>query len=171
MTTFNFREPGEFGDGATMTPTTIGANELRAILPCPFCGEVKRVWPQNGNIGSYEKGWHQLIWCENCGATSREWPTEAEAIAAWNRRKDGLGTVSVKPLTFNKYEEAKGASAKYTVYESGGGLWNSVCYPYEDSHFRLAEGVTHSEAVSSCNSDFETRVKSCLTSTGVEAGK
>jgi len=71
------------------------------LKPCPFCGEAKRVWPQNGNIGSQERGWHQLIWCENCGATSREWPTEAEAIAAWNRRPQP------SPSSADKISEAR----------------------------------------------------------------
>lgn len=40
MTTFNFREPGEFGDGATMTEKSIAEAAL-AASPIPTAGGDK----------------------------------------------------------------------------------------------------------------------------------
>jgi len=56
-----------------------------ALLPCPFCGECERIWPQNGDTPMLD-GWRIMIWCEKCGCRSGEYTTEHEAIAAWNTR-------------------------------------------------------------------------------------
>lgn len=73
--------------------------------------------------------------------------------------------VGVKPLEWTKYGEAKGAYAKYTVYESGGSTWNAVCYPYEESHYRLAEGVSEAEAKAAACAHHSTAILSALTNT------
>jgi Lar family restriction alleviation protein len=46
-------------------------------LPCPFCGDVARV------VFNAEGMW--MVTC-NCGATPFARESEAEAIAAWNKR-------------------------------------------------------------------------------------
>jgi ribosomal protein L37AE/L43A len=46
-----------------------------ALLPCPFCGGT--------SLTVYADG----VWCEQCSAHHDvDPPSEAEAIAAWNRR-------------------------------------------------------------------------------------
>lgn len=52
-------------------------NELK---PCPFCrGKAK--------LQSYYKD--HCVYCTKCNASTMKWfPTEIEAIEAWNRRAD-----------------------------------------------------------------------------------
>ncbi len=65
-------------------------------LPCPFCSSSK-VCFQNGYIKQPDgDGWYQFVWCETCGAQSRECLTEAEAAAFWNTRA-ALSTRSQSP--------------------------------------------------------------------------
>jgi hypothetical protein len=72
-----------------------------------------------------------------------------------------LSIISVKPLEWNSGDEAKGAGAKYLVYEGGNG-WNAVCYPFEESHFRIGSGLTEYEARLAAQDDHERRVASFL---------
>lgn len=58
-----------------------------ALRPCPvpWCGS-------NSTVYSYTLGTPQTDWqimCEECGCTTPEYPTEADAIAAWNARPGG----------------------------------------------------------------------------------
>jgi len=54
------------------------------LRPCPFCGgcAVLLDEPQNGNWP-----WWNVV-CKNCYLSHYGANTEAEAIAAWNRRAD-----------------------------------------------------------------------------------
>jgi Lar family restriction alleviation protein len=48
--------------------------------PCPFCG---------GEAETYrmiEPWW--MVYCTRCYAETADYKTEAEAVAAWNRRAD-----------------------------------------------------------------------------------
>lgn len=49
------------------------------LLPCPFCGgsSVPRRWWSSGLY---------CVQCDNCNSHTGNFNTEAEAIAAWNRR-------------------------------------------------------------------------------------
>ena len=54
--------------------------EKNSLLRCPFCGGEANV-----------KMWCEpdtpfLVMCESCKASVMDYPTEAEAIEAWNRR-------------------------------------------------------------------------------------
>jgi len=149
-----------------MTPTTIGENEL---LPCPFCGH--KPLSIDKWIGKV-LGWQIFCQHEDCFAVvGVEELSEAEAIVAWNRRSAGLGTVSVKPLSWFK-------DASYNLTASCAFGSYHIERPYEASghpirlyHNRdpLGEYATVEAAKAAAQSDFETRVKSCLTSIGVEA--
>jgi Lar family restriction alleviation protein len=60
------------------------------LLPCPFCGGA----PFIGHIyvthhlsnGDELKGEQRRLRCRECGSEGAQRNTEAEAIAAWNRR-------------------------------------------------------------------------------------
>jgi Lar family restriction alleviation protein len=60
-----------------------------ALKPCPFCGgeagtqfdDEPYYYCYHGSKGLYYAG------CKKCGASSRNYNTEEEAIAAWNKRK------------------------------------------------------------------------------------
>lgn len=61
------------------------SSEREELLPCPFCGgECAEV-----ELVNEEYQWKRVL-CWDCDATSRPRPTEAEAIAAWNRRAASL---------------------------------------------------------------------------------
>lgn len=47
------------------------------LKPCPFCGSSKVA---NTAL------WSGIIRCYNCGATTKNYPTEDEAVENWNSR-------------------------------------------------------------------------------------
>lgn len=47
------------------------------LKPCPFCGGEAEIVMSGGD---------RRVECKKCGARSDWYDTEAEAIAAWNRR-------------------------------------------------------------------------------------
>lgn len=57
-------------------------------LPCPFCGsifcEAKYLGGQWQEPSAFESGWR--VECCDCGALTRAFPTEDEAVTAWNTR-------------------------------------------------------------------------------------
>lgn len=57
-------------------------NEKPHLLPCPFCGAGASVWE------CWDDTWY--VECNNpdCGCMIDDFPTEAEAVKAWNRRAD-----------------------------------------------------------------------------------
>jgi Lar family restriction alleviation protein len=50
------------------------------LLPCPFCGHRA----ETQEYGMRTEAW--AVWCVECKAQMESISTEAEAIAAWNRR-------------------------------------------------------------------------------------
>lgn len=60
----------------TADQPTPGAMELK---PCPFCGAA-------AVVREHEYGGYFRACCTGCGTFSRWLDTEADAIAAWNRR-------------------------------------------------------------------------------------
>ena len=60
------------------------------LLTCPFCGsnfcETKYLGGQWQEPNAFESGWRGE--CSDCGALTRAFPTEAEAIEAWNTRAE-----------------------------------------------------------------------------------
>jgi Lar family restriction alleviation protein len=71
---------------------------------CPFCGGESKYYKRYigyGSLGLGEHDWFSVK-CEKCRAKSDEYKTEAEAIAAWNRRtgKDiNVTTNNAVPVT------------------------------------------------------------------------
>ncbi len=54
----------------------------RDLKPCPHCGGPAAL------RSVYGKPFHSRVRCDNfnCGATTKEQPSEELAVAAWNRR-------------------------------------------------------------------------------------
>lgn len=75
-------------EAANPMTSTVPMEELEAMLPCPFCGSAPSEYPQNTSIPAKAGGYTQIIWCENCGCEGPERQTDAEAIAAWNKRSN-----------------------------------------------------------------------------------
>lgn len=53
------------------------------LLRCPFCGKVPEPFPNEEYEG---RGYGVLCVTPGCAATRADWPTRAEANAAWNTR-------------------------------------------------------------------------------------
>lgn len=176
---------------APMTPTTIGENELRAILD-GLEGVTPGPWEKDTNpttdflygtgrkgsmhIGSIPSKHDRDYLARLDPDTVRSIVTELLEL----RRKDGLGTVSVKPMEWVK---------------SGPNNW-SASTPFGDYHIErdgipardvglyfpltfkvgfISENIstynsTSAVAKASAEAHHQARVKSCLTSIGVEAG-
>lgn len=60
------------------------------LLPCPFCGGEAELHPTYDMDTNEVDGW--FVWCDNgtceCKPETGQFFTEAEAIAAWNRRAE-----------------------------------------------------------------------------------
>jgi len=69
--------------------------------PCPFCSSANiKLFIGLSEIHDGE------VHCENCGATSGNHPTEAEALAAWSARtvhNDLVGALKACHAQFNFY--------------------------------------------------------------------
>ena len=58
-----------------------GMDKLTALVPCPFCGgEADTMTPEADDMRA------ATVMCMGCYCTGKECETEAQAIAAWNRR-------------------------------------------------------------------------------------
>ena len=58
-----------------------GMDRLTELLPCPFCGgEADTMTPEADDMRA------ATVMCMGCYCTGKECETEAQAIAAWNRR-------------------------------------------------------------------------------------
>lgn len=137
-------------------PSTIGENELRDLIA--YLGNP----PDGGN-----RYWGSQY--------SRKAASKAAVIlTALDHRKDGLGTVSVKALQW-ELDDENWWCAQPSVMIAGGYEVRIT----DSGKVRARRGSgdwfdfdgTADEAKAHWQSDFETRVKSCLTSIGVEAGK
>ena len=64
---------------------------MSELKPCPFCGGEAKISMKYVGYGSLGLGAHDWfgVYCADCDTSTREHQTEAEAIAAWNRRASG----------------------------------------------------------------------------------
>lgn len=72
-----------------------GMDRLTAILPCPFCGgEADTMTPEEDDMRA------ATVMCMGCYCTGKECETEAQAIAAWNRRASQAAPAPQKPVAW-----------------------------------------------------------------------
>ena len=65
---------------------------FKDLIPCPFCGCGKTILEKK-EMNLYERGmlpdtegfWY-TVFCDECVASVSDYPTEEEAIEAWNMR-------------------------------------------------------------------------------------
>ena len=64
------------------------SDTLAALKPCPFCGGEACCSPSAESNEPEKEDRKPLAWGVGCSCTAfmGPWQTEAEAIAAWNRR-------------------------------------------------------------------------------------
>ena len=62
------------------------------LKPCPFCGGDNASQFFHADTG-YGASWHVECLAKDCGAGTSFYDTEAEAIAAWNRRHQARAEV------------------------------------------------------------------------------
>lgn len=79
------------------------SNELKR---CPFCRRGARVW-QHGNYTFY-------VQCVHCNASTDNYRTEEEAIAAWNMREEAKANTRLIAAAPEMYEMLKVWTLAYT---------------------------------------------------------
>lgn len=86
-----------------MTDTKLDAARIEELLPCPFCGVRPFADVQNGQ--QTPNGEVKFVWCEKCDSCGPERLSDAEAIAAWNRRTPALRALSApEPVAYIERE-------------------------------------------------------------------
>jgi Lar family restriction alleviation protein len=58
-------------------------SERESLKPCPFCGGEAEIWRARPERPS-RNAW--IACMDRCAVMTKEYPTDAEAIAAWNTR-------------------------------------------------------------------------------------
>jgi len=80
------------------------------LLPCPFCGEVPRLWLDGWVNGRPDSPAHYVIECDTVTCGLGEWieveSNVAEMVSAWNTRSDTIPAM----LAAARAEGAKGAA-------------------------------------------------------------
>ena len=85
---------------------------MRDLLPCPFCGgEAIRV---DVGLSEFVDG---EVTCEDCGGNVGNYPTKADAIAAWNRR----ALPAVQPAHVNETPKSEHEAAVMLTPATKGG--------------------------------------------------
>lgn len=99
-------------------------NEIKPVK-CGCGGEAQYEAYENYNFGSYIA--HIMI-CDKCGMRTAEWPSEAEAIEAWNRAMgiaDKSSTVERTAKVVHKQQTHIVPPKSTTVaYETETNLWD-----------------------------------------------
>lgn len=88
------------------------------LKPCPFCGGKAKLYGRN--VGMY---WHM---CRKCGASTKQSPTEFDAIIAWNKRAN-----SEKP-NLSCSEKANNSKLKFSDLKR---MVDLLEWERDDDHF------------------------------------
>ncbi len=67
------------------------------LLPCPFCGGETEL-DAGETLDDHVVKLTYYVFCYGCFVQSAKFPSEAEAIAAWNRRADYDGDYTAVDL-------------------------------------------------------------------------
>lgn len=142
-------------------PMTTKPDDVLTMLPCPFCGGTAGLRDYDApHTPAY-------IECDACNVTlEAENGHVHEAIAAWNRRQSDGSSGMVKAIEWNPTitddqvrggSTAKGLSPLGEYLAFGDGSWAGP-----DRYMQVVQGGSLDTGKSACQSDFETRVRSCL---------
>ena len=92
-----------------------GMDRLTELLPCPFCGgEADTMTPEADDMRA------ATVMCMGCYCTGKECETEAQAIAAWNRRASQAAPAPSDGLRGMLLDETK---AEFDDFDRG---WNAA---------------------------------------------
>lgn len=129
------------------------------LKPCPFCGGKAELWMAH-------EGRTAWIACmSKCSVlVSKEYKTDAEAIAAWNRRAIPAVQVAVKPLKWveirpDQYFESRVIGILYSVRLGTDGVAR-----WQAGHMGTwHEAPTIEAAKAAAQVEYEARIRSALT--------
>lgn len=78
---------------------------MSELKKCPFCGGIGTMKTRYIGYGSIGLGSHDeyRVACKECRASSDEYRTEEEAIAAWNRRAQPENKEGVNKAQCSEY--------------------------------------------------------------------
>ena len=110
-------------------------NELKK---CPFCRRGARLW-QHGNRTFY-------VQCVHCNASSDNYRTKEEAIAAWNMREEAIANTRLRAAAPDMYELLYEALQELKGYDPIG---NGISTIYPDIEELLARIDGDSQEVNS----------------------
>ncbi len=114
----------------TTTPPSDIAGAIERLEPCPLCGGKAEIWRAHPDEPPRRRAW--IAGMDRCLVLTKEYDTDAEAIAAWNTRPQPSG----EGLTDAMLAEA---FAKTSEYECPDDELDYATAPDEvKEHFRRA---------------------------------
>jgi hypothetical protein len=112
-----------------MTLPSVSEEMIRALKPCPFCnarGEDLMIFC-DPNEGSDNSGASRRIQCARCNIEAPFYPSEREAILAWNRRAHlPAGSEAVKDARVAAQEIWQAWASFYSAHFRGTGIGLSM---------------------------------------------
>jgi Lar family restriction alleviation protein len=113
----------------------------QALLPCPFCGGVEH------EIGYDSAGFDVQCHSWTCRAKTGSHTTEAEAIAAWNRRVvlDELDASKARGLRWRTFADEKPVAVSYLArfFDNEMGEWIFTVFDPGPLNITLAGPYTY----------------------------
>lgn len=99
-----------------------GMDRLTELLPCPFCGgEADTMTPEADDMRA------ATVMCMGCYCTGKECETEAQAIAAWNRRASQAAPAHEDDLAVDRFAAVMKAKLAKKRNDGRGGWSGPEC--------------------------------------------